>query len=83
MPPPSHVWERYRYRVSISIFPAIPTNPWVAVDEEFGGCSWGSDPDPEVFQGMGVSSELSDAPVQARMGGVQTGGGFMRLHHQR
>ncbi len=62
---------------------AIPGNLWVAIDEEHGSCTWGSAPDPEVFQGMGVSSELSDAPVQARMGGVQTGGGFMRLHHQR
>ena len=69
--------------LSDNLFSAIPGNLWVAIDEEHGSCTWGSAPDPEVFQGMGVSSELSDAPVQARMGGVQTGGGFMRLHHQR
>ncbi len=55
-------------RLRMYHFWGIPGNPWVAIDEEHGSCTWGSAPDPEVFQGMGVSSELSDAPVQARMG---------------
>ena len=44
----------YRLKIGIKLEnQAIPVNPWVAIDEEHGTCTWGSAPDPEVYQGMG------------------------------